>query len=81
MAQWYVWGDFVHTIPEEIGNARRVSVGDARACAAAKQNGFDMQRRTAIGFEPWAAVFDGGEGPDQQFAFAASGTVRGWERA
>ena len=80
MIQWYVWGDYVHTIPERIGNARRLSVGDRGAEQCARKNGFDIEHRTRIGFEPWVAVFESEDDRDQAFAFAASGTVRGWER-
>jgi len=80
MSTWHVWGDYVHTIPETIGEARRESVDSAPAKRTAVDCGFDFDGHTRNGFEPWAAVFSGGEGESQSFAFAAFGTVRGWRR-
>jgi len=80
MATWHVWGDFIHTAPQRIGNAERDSATDA-ARATAENAGFDFERRTRNGFEPWAAVFSGdGDDRSQEFAFAAYPTVRGWRK-
>lgn len=80
MVIWHVWGDYVHTVPDQIGSARRVPDRDPHAAQTAEVNGFDMQHRRRIGYEPWAAAYEGNGDEDQSFAFAAYGTVRGWER-
>jgi hypothetical protein len=79
MSEWYVWGDYVHTMPERIGQAvHREDAASAKRAAQAA--GFDFERRMRNGFEPWAAVFDGPDGRDQESAFASYPTVRGWKR-
>jgi hypothetical protein len=80
MAAWHVWGDYIHTRPYEIGNAQLIANGDDVARGTARRAGFDFERRVRNGFEPWTATFDGGDGADQEFAFASYPTVRGWQR-
>ena len=79
MSTWHVWGDFLHTKPRRIGGYELVSDDDRAALATAKKEGFDFDKRTRNGFEPWAATF-AGDGPDDEFAFASSPTVRGWRK-
>ncbi len=78
MSKWHVWGDFLHTKPHRIGEYHLISEGGS-ALTAAKREGFDFDKRTRNGFEPWAATF-AGDGGDE-FAFASSPTVRGWCKA
>lgn len=81
MATWHVWGDYIHTMPQQIGRAQRVSGEDAEARRTAEASGFDFDYRLRNGFEPWAAAFQADEGgADQSFAFTASNTVRGYRR-
>lgn len=81
MSTWYVWGDFVHTIPQQIGNARLQNRDDRSARKVADEHGFDLERRIRNGFESWAATYaaerDDGE---IEFSFACFPTVRGWHR-
>jgi hypothetical protein len=76
--KWHVWGDYVHTRPNRIGQARLVAGKDELARHTAAACGFDLERRTLNGFEPWAAVFESDGEPEQEFAFADYPTVRGW---
>jgi hypothetical protein len=81
VAFWYVWGDYVHTQPERIGNARRVEGHEKAARHAAESLGFDFTQRLRNGFEPWTAAFAAEESADgQDFQFASYPTVRGWKR-
>jgi hypothetical protein len=81
VALWYVWGDYVHTKPERIGNARHVAGHDAAARRAAESDGFDFAGRLRNGFEPWTAAFESEDsGNGQDFEFASYPTVRGWKR-
>ncbi len=81
MTIWHVWGDYVHTVPNAIGSATRDTTNDKSARATAKACGFDFETRMRNGFEPWAATFTGnGDPAAQEFAFSASGTVRGFKR-
>ncbi len=80
MSTWHVWGDYTHTIPERIGNARLTNKDDDAAKHTAQACGFDFARRTGNGFEPWAATFVSDTDDDQDFAFAAYPIVRGWKR-
>jgi hypothetical protein len=79
--RWYVWGDYIHTKPERIGNARQIDGHETAARRAAESLGFDYADRLRNGFEPWTAAFEL-EGPeeDQDFEFASYPTVRGWKR-
>lgn len=81
MGFWYVWGDYVHTKPERIGNACEVEGHETAARRAAQNLGFDFDDRLRNGFEPWTAAFacEGAEN-DQDFEFASYPTVRGWKR-
>ena len=83
MTTWHVWGDYVHTRPTQIGRARLVEGKDEGARRTAQADGFDLEKRTRNGFEPWTGTFesDDGDAADQEFAFASCPTVRGWERA
>jgi hypothetical protein len=81
MQTWHVWGDFVHTRPGRIGKAQIVTGGDEAARRAAESAGFDLERRTRNGFEPWTATFRAETDDNQDFAFASAPTVRGWCRA
>lgn len=81
VARWYVWGDYVHTKPERVGNARLIDGHEAAARSAAESAGFEFTERLRNGFEPWTAAFDSdGDDADQDFAFASYPTVRGWKR-
>jgi hypothetical protein len=80
MALWHVWGDYVHTRPSEVGEARLVAGKDEAARRTAQRCGFDFERRVRNGFEPWTATFEGGDDGAQDFAFASYPTVRGWQR-
>jgi hypothetical protein len=80
MTRWYVWGDFVHTMPERIGSAALERRDDAAARRAADAAGFDFERRLHNGFEPWAARFASEDGENAEFAFAAYPTVRGYRK-
>lgn len=80
MHTWHVWGDYVHTRPERIGNAHRITDRDDEAKKTAATAGFDFDRRTRNGFEPWTATFEAESDRDQDFAFASYPTVRGWRR-
>jgi hypothetical protein len=79
--RWYVWGDYVHTRPERIGNARQVAGHEAAARRTAESLGFDFADRLRNGFEPWTAAFEAdGTEENQDFEFASYPTVRGWKR-
>jgi hypothetical protein len=83
MKSWHVWGDYVHTMPKEIGCAAVLRGSEERARKVAEAHGFDFERRLRNGFEPWTATFTCDEGVDaqqQEFAFASYATVRGWQR-
>jgi hypothetical protein len=80
MSTWHVWGDYVQTRPERIGNAQLVSGEDRAAESTAKARGFDFDYRLRNGFMPWAATFRSEKDDDQEFAFAAYPIVRGWQR-
>lgn len=79
MRRWLIWGDFVHTLPDRIGEARLEHRDDASARKAADAAGFE--RRLHNGFQPWAATFvsesESENASDQEFAFAAYPIVRG----
>jgi hypothetical protein len=79
MGKWHVWGDYVHTRPQSIGEAQLVA-DDRAAQRTAESCGFDLERRTRNGFEPWTATFESENDTDQDFAFASYPTVRGWRR-
>ncbi|HEY1974964.1 MAG TPA: hypothetical protein VGG89_00285 [Candidatus Baltobacteraceae bacterium] len=81
MAIWHVWGDYVHTLPEHIGDASVVRGQEKAAKKTAEGRGFDFTHRLRNGFEPWAAAFaaDGDEG-DVEFEFASYPIVRGWQK-
>lgn len=80
MSTWHVWGDYIHTVPERIGNARRVSGEEKAAEETAKARGFDFTYRLRNGFEPWAATFQSENDENQEFEFADYPIVRGWQR-
>ncbi|HTU83607.1 MAG TPA: hypothetical protein VMF61_15870 [Candidatus Acidoferrales bacterium] len=79
MSTWHVWGDYLHTQPHRIGNYVLEPGEERAAIATAKARGFDFDRRTRNGFEPWAAAFRS-DGPDDEFALASCPTVRGWHK-
>jgi|GEM_PF-2060529 len=79
MSTWHVWGDYVQTLPDRIGNAQRVNGEDAAAQRTAKARGFDFEYRLRNGFMPWAATFRSQKDDDQEFAFASYPIVRGWQ--
>lgn len=81
MTRWYVWGDYVHTLPDRIGVAVLDERDDASARRAADANGFEFERRLHNGFEPWAATFDADDDDAAQRDFAQYPIVRGWQRA
>ena len=80
MTTWHVWGDYIHTIPERIGDATRVPGHEEAAKRTAQARGFDFDYRSRNGFEPWAAVFvcQNSDAGAQAHAFASGGTVKGW---
>jgi hypothetical protein len=81
MAQWHVWGDYIHTLPERIGNAALVRGEEKAARKTAESRGFDFQHRLRNGFEPWAVAFSAeGNDRDVEFEFASYPIVRGWQR-
>jgi hypothetical protein len=80
MTTYHVWGDYVHTLPERIGNATLHKRDDDAAKRTARESGFDIERRTRNGFEPWAATFVSESDHGQEDAFAADPIVRGWKR-
>lgn len=80
MSSWHVWGDYVHTLPDRIGNARIVARESAQARRTADKDGFDFERRLRNGFEPWAAEAAADDDRDVEFEFAAYPVVRGWKR-
>jgi hypothetical protein len=79
MKTWHVWGDYAHTLPQQIGSARILSPNDDSAKRTAEANGFDFERRVRNGFEPWAATFGSESDDHQEDAFAADPVVRGWK--
>ena len=80
MTTWHVWGDYVQTLPDRIGNAQLVTGDDGVAKQTAKARGFDFDYRLRNGFMPWAATFRSETDDDQEFAFAAYRVGRGWQR-
>ncbi len=78
MSMWHVWGDYVHTRPDLIGEARVIEGEQKAAEQTAKRNGFDFDRRVRNGFEPWAAAYSAENAGDQEFAFASHPIVRGF---
>ena len=80
MQSWHVWGDYIHTRPEKIGEARMVAGHDAAARKTAESAGFDIDRRTRNGFESWTATFEAENDDGQEFEFSQAPTVRGWRR-
>lgn len=80
MTTWHVWGDYVQTRPERIGNAQMVNGEDKPAQRTAQAHGFDFDYRLRNGFMPWAATFQSDRDEDQEFEFAAYPIVRGWQR-
>ena len=80
MSKWHVWGDYIHTRPERIGNARVVSGESGTAGKTAESAGFDIEKRTRNGFEPWAETFVSDDDEGQEFQFAAYPIVRGWRK-
>lgn len=80
MSTWHVWGDFIHTIPERIGEATRVTAHEHAAKKTAEAQGFDFDRRLRNGFEPWAAAFVSESDDGLEFQFASYPIVRGWQR-
>ncbi len=71
MSTWHVWGDYVYTKPDCIGNAKIVRDQDRAAEKTAEANGFDFKKRVHNGFEPWAATYISEKDDDQEFAFAS----------
>ena len=80
MSTWHVWGDYMQTRPERIGNATIVGGEDQAAEHTAKASGFDFDYRLRNGFMPWAAAYRSEKDDEQEFAFAAYPIVRGWRR-
>lgn len=80
MSTWHVWGDYVHTKPERIGNAQLIDGEDDAARKTAQTQGFDFERRTHNGFEPWAAAYRSERDDGQDFEFASYPVVKGWQR-
>ena len=82
MHAWHVWGDYVHTMPDRIGEAVLERGTDAAAKRSADAAGFEFDRRLRNGFEPWAATFscENGDVSEVEFAFASYPVVRGWRR-
>jgi hypothetical protein len=80
MNSWHVWGDYVQTRPERIGNAKVVTGEDRAAEQTAKAHGFDFDYRLRNGFMPWAATFAADKDDNQEFEFASYPIVRGWQR-
>lgn len=80
MSTWHVWGDYMHTLPLEIGKAKREDCEERAARKTAEASGFDFDKRTRNGFEPWAATFVSESDDGQEFQFAAYPIVRGWQR-
>jgi hypothetical protein len=80
MSRWHVWGDFVHTLPDTIGNARIVTGEGKAAQRTAESQGFNFDKRVRNGFEPWAEAYVSEDDSGQEFAFAAYPVVRGWSR-
>jgi hypothetical protein len=78
---WHVWGDYVHTVPDRIGDASLVRGQEKAAKKTAEARGFAFTHRLRNGFEPWAAAFaaDGDE-RDVEFEFASYPIVRGWQK-
>lgn len=80
MSMWHVWGDYLQTLPERIGNAKIVPGEDSAAEQTAKSHGFDFDYRLRNGFMPWAATFQSDKDDNQEFEFASYPIVRGWQR-
>jgi hypothetical protein len=80
MTTWHVWGDFVHTLPQTIGDAMLIDGEDRAARQSADESGFDFERRMRNGFEPWAATFRSENDAGQEFAYASCPIVRGWKK-
>jgi hypothetical protein len=81
VAIWHVWGDYIHTLPDRIGEASIVRGEEKAARKTAESRGFAFLHRLRNGFEPWAAAFaaDADE-RDVEFEFASYPIVRGWYR-
>ena len=79
MSTWHVWGDYVHTMPRQIGEAQLEDGEDDAAARTAQDRGFDMERRIRNGFESWAARFYAERDDEVELAFASYPTVRGWQ--
>lgn len=81
MATWHVWGDYIHTVPDRIGEALLVRGEEKAAQKTAESRGFEFAQRLRNGFEPWAAAFAAdGEDLDIEFEFASYPIVRGWQK-
>jgi hypothetical protein len=80
LSTWHVWGDYIHTVPERIGNARRVESDPEAASVTARSRGFDFDYRTRNGFEPWAATFESTSDDGVEFSLASCAIVHGWQR-
>ncbi len=80
MSTWHVWGDYVHTRPDRIGDAKVVAGNDKAAEKTAQASGFDLDKRIHNGFEPWAATYVSEEDDGQEFAFASYPIVKGWKK-
>jgi hypothetical protein len=80
MSTWHLWGDYIHTRPDRIASANLVPGQDERARKTAEASGFDFERRTRNGFEPWAAAYQSEQDDGLEFAFASDPIVRGWAR-
>ena len=81
MSIWHVWGDYYHTKPDRIGNARLLDGRDEAALKTAQAEGFDFEKRMRNGFEPWAAAYESDSDDGQDFAFAAYPIVKGWAKS
>lgn len=78
---WHVWGDYVHTLPDTIGEASLVRGQEKEARKTAESRGFDFTHRLRNGFEPWAAAFaTDGDDSNVEFEFASYPIVRGWQK-
>jgi hypothetical protein len=81
VATWHVWGDYVHTVPDTIGEASLVRGQEKAAQKTAEASGFDFKYRLRNGFEPWAAAFTAdGKDDNVEFEFASYPIVRGWQK-
>ena len=80
MSVWHAWGDYRHTLPDRIGNAKLLRIDDPGAKADAQRSGFDLEQRARNGFSSWAASFNCDEDAQQERYFADSPIVRGWRK-